>query len=100
MDQHLHLSRSETAAPVDDLVPAAQDGLWVARERELDGALLRDAAAVLSARRDLDALLAQLAAQPFSAAAYGGLRAWLAGPADRALAAYQRLCTSTTVRGR
>jgi len=100
MDQHLHLSRSAAAAPVDALVPAAQDGLSIARERELDGALLRDAAAVLSARRDLDALLAQLAAQPFSAAAYGGLRAWLAGPADRALAAYQRLCTSTTVRGR
>jgi len=96
MDKHLHLARREAADPVDALLPAAQNGLSVARERELDGALLRDAAAVLSARRDLDA---QLAAQPFSAAAHGGLRAWLAGPADRALAAYQRLCASTTVRG-
>lgn len=98
MDQHLHLARRE-AAPVDTLLPTAADGLSAARERELDGALLRDAAAVLSARRALDALLAQLAAQPFSADVYGGLRAWLAGPADRALAAYQRLCASMTERG-
>jgi hypothetical protein len=65
---------------------------------EEDQELLRDAAAVLVARRRLDALLTQLAAQPFSASAYSGLRAYLAGPADRALAAYQRVCASTTVR--
>jgi len=61
-----------------------------------DGALLDDAAAVLSARRELDGLLVQLTAQPFSASAYTGLRAYLSGPADRALAAYQRVCASTT----
>jgi hypothetical protein len=69
-------------------------------EVELDGTLLRDAATVLSARRQLDALLAQLAAQPFSPDAYRGLRAYLSGPADRALAAHRRVCAVTTVPGR
>lgn len=68
-------------------------------ELELDGTLLRDAATVLSARRQLDALLAQLAAQPFDPAAYHGLRAYLSGPADRALAAHRRVCAATTMRG-
>jgi hypothetical protein len=68
-------------------------------ELELDGTLLRDAATVLSARRQLDVLLTQLAAQPFNPAAYNGLRAYLSGPADRALAAHRRVCASTTVRG-
>jgi hypothetical protein len=63
-----------------------------------DASLLDDAAAVLSARRELDGLLVQLTAQPFSASAYTGLRAYLSGPADRALAAYQRVCASTTAR--
>jgi hypothetical protein len=71
-----------------------------AGEVGLDGTLLRDAATVLSARRHLDALLAQLAAQPFSPAAYNSLRAYLSGPADRALAAHRRVCAATTVRGR
>ena len=62
------------------------------------GTLLRDAATVLSARRCLDGLVAQLAAQPFSGAAYEGLRVYLAGPADRAVAAYLRVCTATAGR--
>jgi hypothetical protein len=70
----------------------------VACELGEDAALLNDAAAVLSARRELDGLLVQLTAQPFSASAYTGLRAYLSGPADRALAAYQRVCASTTAR--
>jgi hypothetical protein len=69
-------------------------------EPMLVGTLLRDAATVLAARRQLDALLAQLAAQPFSPDAYRGLRAYLSGPADRALAAHQRVSAATTVRGR
>jgi hypothetical protein len=87
--------------------PAAADRALRAQGRraetgevELDGTLLRDAATVLSARRHLDGLLAQLAAQPFSPAAYNSLRAYLSGPADRALAAHRRVCSSTTVRGR
>lgn len=66
---------------------------------ELDGGLLRDAAAVLTARRELDALLVQLTAAPFSAAAYDGLRTYLAGPGRRAQAAYARVCASTGLAG-
>lgn len=62
------------------------------------GALLRDAATVLTARRCLDGLLAQLAGQPFSCAAYEGMRVYLAGPADRAVAAYLRVCVATAGR--
>lgn len=62
------------------------------------GALLRDAATVLTARRCLDGLLTQLAAQPFSCAAYEGLRIYLAGPADRAAAAYLRVCVAMAGR--
>lgn len=65
---------------------------------DADGALLRDAATVLTARRCLDGLLAQLAAQPFSCAAYDGLRVYLAGPADRAVAAYLRVCVAMAGR--
>jgi hypothetical protein len=64
-----------------------------------DAALLRDAAAVLIARRELDGLLTELAAQPFSVGAYSGLRAYLAGPAETAAAAYQRVCAATATRG-
>lgn len=63
-----------------------------------DGALLRDAATVLTARRRLDALLVQLTTHPFNAAAYDGLRAYLAGPADRAAAAYVRVRAATAGR--
>jgi hypothetical protein len=66
----------------------------------VDGGLLRDAAALLTARRELDALLVQLTAAPFSAAAYEGLRAYLAGSGRRAQAAYARVCASTGTAGR
>lgn len=65
-----------------------------------DGGLLRDAASVLLARRELDGLLVQLTAAPFSAAAYDGLRTYLAGPGRRAQAAYARVCASTGPTGR
>jgi len=70
----------------------------LAARPDADGVLLRDAATVLTARRCLDALLAQLAAQPFSCAAYEGMRVYLAGPADRAVAAYLRVCVPTAGR--
>ena len=63
---------------------------------DLDRALLHDAASVLSARQQLDCLLAELAARPFSQTAHRDLRAYLSGPADRAQAAYQRVCASIT----
>ena len=62
--------------------------------------LLRDAAALLTARRELDALLVQLATAPFSGTAYDGLRAHRAGSGRRAQAAYARLCSSTGTAGR
>ena len=65
---------------------------------DLDRALLHDAAAVLSASQQLDCLLAELAARPFSPTAYRDQRAYLSGPADRAQAAYQRVCASITGR--
>ena len=65
-----------------------------------DVELLRDAAALLTARQELDALLVQLAAAPFSGAAYDGLRAYLAGSGRRAQAAYARVCASTATAGR
>ena len=65
-----------------------------------DGGLLRDAAAVLLARRELDRLLVQLTTAPFSAAANDGLRTYLAGPGRRAQAAYDRVCASTAPAGR
>ena len=107
MDQQQNMVGHEPAAQASTtplaLAVADGDGLEAELEVELDvedgKAMLRDAAAVLAARRRLDALLAQLAAQPFSASAYSGLRAYLAGPADRALAAYQRVCAATATRG-
>ena len=62
--------------------------------------LLRDAAALLTARQELDALLVQLTTAPFSGAAYDGLRAYMAGSGRRAQAAYARLCSSTGTAGR
>ncbi len=85
MDQHLN----PAARPGLRAVNAAPD-----RDFNLDRALLCDAAAVLSARQQLDCLLAELAARPFSPTAYRDLRAYLSGPADRAQAAYQRVCAS------
>jgi hypothetical protein len=67
---------------------------------QVDVDLLRDAAALLTARQELDALLVQLTAAPFSAAAYDGLRAYLAGSGRRAQAAYARVCASTGTAGR
>jgi hypothetical protein len=61
-------------------------------------ALLRDAASLLTARRRLDGLLLQLAANPFDPAAYRGLGSYLGGPGALALAAYERVSAST-VRG-
>lgn len=60
-----------------------------------DDGLLRDAVSVLLARQELDRLLEQLTAAPFSAAAYDGLRTYLAGPDRQAQAAYARVCAST-----
>lgn len=54
----------------------------------------------LLARRELDRLLVQLTAAPFSAAAYDGLRTYLAGPGRRAQAAYERVCASAAPAGR
>jgi hypothetical protein len=65
-----------------------------------DVGLLRDAAALLTARQELDALLVQLTAAPFSATAYDGLRAYLAGSGRRTQVAYARLCASTGTVGR
>ena len=65
-----------------------------------DVGLLRDAAALLTARQELDALLVQLTAAPFSATAYDGLRAYLAGSGRRAQAAYARVSASTGTPGR
>ena len=47
----------------------------VARDLGEDAALLSDAAVVLTARRELDGLLTELAAQPFSVGA-SDLSAW------------------------
>lgn len=60
--------------------------------------LLRDAAVVVAARRQLDVLLVQLAAQPFSLTACAGLRAYLETTADRAQAAYSKVCSAPSVR--
>lgn len=96
----------DSSAGQGRLQPPAERALRMLGRRANDGepvlvgTLLRDAATVLSARRELDGLLAQLAAQPFSPDVYRGLRAYLSGPADRALAAHQRVCAATTVRGR
>lgn len=98
MDQDDYGARAGEHEPPPGPLLHAVDTL-IAYEFGQDAALLNDAAAVLTARRELDGLLAELAAQPFSAAAYSGLRAYLAGPADRALAAYERVCASATVRG-
>ena len=54
--------------------------------------LLQDAAVIVAARQELDALVGQLCAQPFSPATHTGLRAYLEGPAERACAAYERVC--------
>jgi hypothetical protein len=58
-------------------------------------ALLRDAATLVTARMRLDGLLLQLAANPFDAAAYRGLRSYLVGPGALALTAYERVSAST-----
>ncbi len=88
MDQHLNPAARPGLRAVN-VANAAPD-----RDFDLDRALLWDAAAVLSARQQLDCLLAELAARPFSPTAYRDLRAYLSGPADRAQAAYQRVCAS------
>jgi hypothetical protein len=92
MDQHLD--------PAAFLRPRAVDGANAALdpELELDRALITDAAGVLSARQQLEFLLAELTARPFSPKAYRGLPAYRSGPADRAQAAHQRVCASKTGR--
>ncbi len=60
--------------------------------------LLRDAAIVVAARQQLDVLLVQLAAQPFSHTACAGLREYLETTADRAQAAYSRVCSAPSVQ--
>ena len=96
----LHWEDRRVSEHCDDSVPlrpALFPGPAVPPETAT-GTLLRDAATVLTARRCLDGLVAQLAAQPFSGAAYEGLRVYLAGPADRAVAAYLRVCAATADR--
>ncbi len=92
MAQHLNPAARPglRAVNVANAAPDRDFGL----DFDLDRALLCDAAAVLSARQQLDCLLAELAARPLSPTAYRGLRAYLSGPADRAQAAYQRVCAS------
>jgi hypothetical protein len=63
-----------------------------------DVALLRDAETLVTARRRLDGLLLQLAANPFDPIAYRGLSSYLVGPGVLALAASERVRAST-VRG-
>ena len=96
MDQQLE----PTARPALRAVNAATatPDLDLDLDLDLDRALLHDATSVLSARQQLDCLLAELAARPFSQTAYHDLRAYLSGPAGRAQAAYQRVCASTTGR--
>jgi hypothetical protein len=81
---------------------AGADALAAALEESddvgADMALLRDAATLVTARRRLDGLLLQLAANPFDPAAYRGLGSYLVGPGALALAAYERVSAST-VRG-
>ena len=94
MDQHLE----PTARPALRAVNAATATPDLDLDLDLDRVLLHDAAAVLSARQQLDCLLAELAARQFSQTAYRGLRAYLSGPADRAQGVHQRVCASTTGR--
>ena len=63
-----------------------------------DLALLCDAATLVTARQRLDGLLLQLTVNPFDPAAYRSLGSYLGGPGVLALAAYERVSTST-VRG-
>ena len=92
MDQYLNAAARPGLRAVD-AATATPD-----RDFDLDRALLCDAAALLSARQQLAFLLAELAARPFSPTAYRDLRAYLSDPADRAQAAYQRVCPSITGR--
>ncbi len=92
MDQHLDPAPQPHPQAIGN-PDAGLDGAF-----DLDRALLGDAAAVLSARQQLECLLAELTVRPFSPTAYRDLRAFLSGPADRAQAAYQRICASTTGR--
>lgn len=63
-----------------------------------DGALLRDAATLVTAHRRLDGLLLQLAVHPFDPVTHRTLRRYLMGPGVLALAADERVRAST-VRG-
>ena len=78
---------------------AGADALTAALEENddvsVDVALLRDAATLVTARRRLDGLLLQLAANPFDRAAYRGLGSYLVGPGALALAVYERVSAST-----
>lgn len=93
MDHHDHDAPTGPAQRRGTLLHAVDT--VVACDLGEDAALLSDAAVVLTARRELDGLLTELAAQPFSVGAYSGLRAYLAGPAEGAAAAYQRVCAAT-----
>jgi hypothetical protein len=84
----------DTRACADALTAALEESDDVSA----DVALLRDAATLVTARRRLDGLLLQLAANPFDPAAYRSLGSYLVGPGALALAAYERVSAST-VRG-
>ena len=60
--------------------------------------MLRDAATLVTARQRLEGPLLQLTVNPFDPAAHRGLSSYLVGPGVLALAAYERVSTST-VRG-
>lgn len=89
-------------ADADTCAGAGADAVTAAHEDSedvsADVTLLRDAATLVTARRRLDGLLLQLAANPFDPAAYRGLGSYLVGPGALALAAYERVSAST-VRG-
>lgn len=82
----------QSGAPVRPLQVVDGD---LAAPAEPTASLLQDAAADVAARQELDALVGQLCAQPFNPATHSGLRAYLAGPAGRACAAYERVCAAT-----
>lgn len=93
----LHAVPDDALAAVDAYSPSGFAGAVAGLEEDLhaDLALLRDAAALVTARLRLDGLLLQLTVNPFDSAAYRGLGSYLIGPGVRALAAYERVSAST-----
>jgi hypothetical protein len=102
-----HRGRVQAHRSTADRVPLwwRSDGATDRLTFDADGAdpgdaaeLLRDAAIVVAARQQLDVLLVQLAAQPFSHTACARSAVDLETTADRAQAAYRRVCSAPSVR--